>query len=285
MSRYGVIADVHGNAEALAAALQALERHGVDRVIALGDLVGYNGESNECIELVRAHGIESVAGNHDLIALGRLDTGRCAMKPAFTLRRTRTQLTRASRLFLAALPALRTYEDDRIALMHGTLDDPAEYLTSAAQGAENARLLHDRAPRARVCFFGHTHVPAVFDSDGIQVVARAAEGTVAVPAHDQLTFVNPGSVDAARRREKVAELAIYDAAAAEVTFLRVPYDHAKVETSAAVKGFRMNRREEAFYTATRFLRRLPARARRLARRGLAVALPRSSALTNAGRDG
>jgi predicted phosphodiesterase len=223
---------------------------------------------------VRARGIESVAGNHDLIALGRLDTGRCAMRPAFTLRRTRTRLTRASRLFLAALPALRTYEEDRVALMHGTLDDPAEYLTSPALQAENARLLHQRLPRARICFFGHTHVPAVFESDGIRITARPAQGTVTLAAGDRLTFVNPGSVDAARRREKVAELAIFDAATAEVTFLRVPYDHAKVEASAVAKGFRMSRREEAWYTATRFLRRLPGRARRLARRGVAFARAR-----------
>ena len=105
MTTYGIISDVHGNLEALAAVLAALDRHGVDRIIALGDLVGYNGESNECVEVIRERGIESIAGNHDLIALGRLGTERCAMRPAFTLRRTRRDLTPNSRRFLGGLPS------------------------------------------------------------------------------------------------------------------------------------------------------------------------------------
>jgi predicted phosphodiesterase len=262
VSRYGIISDVHGNLEALAAALGALDRHGVDRVVALGDLVGYNGESNECVQLVRAAGIESVAGNHDLIALGRLGTDRCAMRPAFTLRRTRRDLTRSSRLFLAALPALRVYEE-RIALIHGTLDDPREYMTSAAQIAENTRRLHQRLPAARICFFGHTHVPAMFESDGGAVIERPAGGTVTLGASDRLTLVNPGSIDGARRADKHAELAIFDSARNELTFLTVPYDHAKVEAAAVAKGYRMRRADEALYRSVRFVQRIARRARRL----------------------
>jgi predicted phosphodiesterase len=274
MSRYGVISDVHGNLQALAAALAALGDHRVDRVIALGDLVGYNAESNQCVELLRAAGVESIAGNHDLIALGRLDSDRCALRPAFTLRRTRKELTRATRLFLAALPAVRTYED-RIALMHGTLDDPREYMNTPALVAANAARLQERLPGVRVCFFGHTHVPALLASDGRSVQARPAQGRVAVPADDGgVVFVNPGSVDAARRRDKRAELCIYDSDRGELTFLRVPYDHAKAEASAAAHGYRMSMADEALWKAARFMRRLPRRARRLLEQRLTSLRPR-----------
>jgi predicted phosphodiesterase len=264
VTTYGVISDVHGNLEALTAALAVLDRHAVDRVISVGDVVGYNGESNECVDLLRERGIESIAGNHDLIALGRLGTDRCAMRPAFTLRRTRRDLTPESRLFLAALPPLRVYED-RIGLIHGTLDDPCEYMTTSALVADNARRLRERLPSLRVCFFGHTHVPALYQSDGHTVRKVPAEGRVSLPLGDGLTFVNPGSIDAARRPAKQADFAIFDSPRGEVSFLSVPYDYEKVEKSAAAKGYRMTRADEALYHARRFPRRLGRRALRVAR--------------------
>lgn len=262
-----MISDVHGNLEALAAALAVLDRHAVDRVICLGDVVGYNGEANECVELMRARSIESIAGNHDLIALGRLGTDRCAMRPEFTLRRTRKDLTPQSRLFLAALPPLRAYED-RIGLIHGTLDDPCEYMTTPALIAENARRLRERLPSLRVCFFGHTHVPALYELERDDVRKRGSEGVVPLALGDGLTFVNPGSIDAARRPVKRAEFAIFDSQRSEVSFLNVPYDHKKVELSAAAKGYRMSRTDEALYHAGRFPRRLGHHALRLARQFL-----------------
>jgi predicted phosphodiesterase len=262
VSRYAVISDVHGNWHALDAALAALEQLGVDRIIALGDLVGYNGESNECVARVRAEGIESIAGNHDLIALGRLGTDRCALRPAFTLRRTRRALDTPSRLFLSALPACRIYED-RLAVIHGTLDDPCEYMTRAAQVADNARRVHARWPAVRVCFFGHTHVPALWQSDGRQVTRHPAVGSRKLAAADAITFVNPGSIDAARRHHKVAELAIFDSARDELSFLEVPYDHEPVERSAAAKGFRMTVVDEVVWKTVRFAQRAPRRVARL----------------------
>jgi predicted phosphodiesterase len=148
MSTYGIIADVHGNLEALSAVLAALGRCRVDKVVCLGDLVGYNGESNECVELIGSRNIEAIAGNHDLIALGLLGTDRCAMRPAYTLKRTRTALAEATRRSLSALPRTRLYEE-RIALVHGGVDDVCEYMTTPTRISENASrltMLHPEAP-------------------------------------------------------------------------------------------------------------------------------------------
>jgi predicted phosphodiesterase len=253
MTTYGIISDIHGNLEALAATLTALDRHGVDRIIALGDLVGYNGESNECVELIRARGIESIAGNHDLIALGRLGTERCAMRPAFALRRTRRDLTPASRRFLSRLPVLRMY-DEGFTLMHGTIEDPCTYLTTPALVAHDAQRLLQQAPGARLCFFGHTHQPAWWESDGRGARRREASG-VAQLDPGGITLVNPGSVDASRREEKVAQAVVFDTERRQLQFLAVPYDDGKVERSAAAKGYRMNRVDEALHGGWRLVRR------------------------------
>lgn len=264
MTTYGVISDVHGNLEALSAVLAVLDRHAVDRVISLGDIVGYNGESNECVEIARARSIGSIAGNHDLIAVSLLGTDRCAMRPAFTLRRTRKHLTMESRAFLAELPPVRVYED-RIALIHGTLDDPCEYMTSVALIDENGRRLRERLPNVRVCFYGHTHVPAHhYWEEGTPTIKSSCEGVVPLAQGNGITFINPGSVDAARRPIKEAEFAIFDAERGEVAFHSIPYDNDKAERSAVVKGYRMSGVDEALYRAGRRWRGLRRRAGLLA---------------------
>src|SRR5262245_61798512 len=72
MARYGVITDIHGNFEALSAALAALDRAGVDRIVCCGDVVGYNADGDRCIQTLAERGIDTISGNHDLIAIGRL---------------------------------------------------------------------------------------------------------------------------------------------------------------------------------------------------------------------
>ena len=54
MGPYGIIADIHGNREALAAALEALLERGVERLACLGDIVGYNADPDECAAMLRA---------------------------------------------------------------------------------------------------------------------------------------------------------------------------------------------------------------------------------------
>jgi predicted phosphodiesterase len=51
MGPYGVIADIHGNREALTAVLAALDARGVRRLVCLGDVIGYNADPDECAEM------------------------------------------------------------------------------------------------------------------------------------------------------------------------------------------------------------------------------------------
>ncbi len=78
MALYGVLGDIHGNKEALAAVLEALHGRGVEQLLCVGDVVGYNADPDECALLLRAAGALSIAGNHDLIGTGRLGFERCS---------------------------------------------------------------------------------------------------------------------------------------------------------------------------------------------------------------
>src|SRR3954463_710837 len=89
MALYGVLGDCHGNLEGLRAALAALEARGARELLCVGDVVGYNADSDECAALLRARHAQVIAGNHDLIATRRLGFERCSNKARYALERTR----------------------------------------------------------------------------------------------------------------------------------------------------------------------------------------------------
>ena len=67
--RYLLISDVHANLEALDATLAAAGSY--DRVLVLGDLVGYGADPNAVIDRVRELPTAAVIrGNHDKVAAG-----------------------------------------------------------------------------------------------------------------------------------------------------------------------------------------------------------------------
>jgi hypothetical protein len=79
-----------------------------------------------------------------------------------------------------------------------------------------------------------------------------------------LCFVNPGSIDASRKRgPRLAECALFDSRHLTVEFLRVPYDSAASEAKAAVFGYRISALAEELYSLRR---RTAGAARRLGAR-------------------
>lgn len=263
MALYGVLGDIHGNREALEAALAALEARGIERLLCVGDLVGYNADPDACVELLRRRGAVSIAGNHDLIGTGRLGFERCSNKAMHSLKRTRRRLSSEVADYLRALPSHQSIEGD-VLLTHGGVRDVQQYMTRPRHVLENVEYLRHDFPGSRICFFGHTHEQRVFEvartSAGSEVAEPFAgaltEGTccTAVLRPDREYFINPGSVDASRKRaSKLAEFAIFDADARSVEFGRVAYDEAATEAKAAANGFRIDRWRDRLYDVQRRL--------------------------------
>ena len=251
MALYGVIADIHGNREALDAALAALDRRGVQRIACLGDVVGYNADPDECVSLVRERRAACIAGNHDLIGLGRLDFRRCSNKAEYSLKRTRRTLGAASAAWLAELPRERVLEDG-VVLVHGGVRDVQQYMVAPAQISQNAEYLRADFPGARLCFFGHSHDQKVYVVQGEAVEEVQPLDQRIYLDKAKLYFVNPGSVDASRKREhKLAECAIFDSIGWTLEFLRVPYDCAATEAKAVVFGYRIGPWTDRFYSLRR----------------------------------
>ncbi len=245
MALYGVIADIHGNREALDAALALLRRRGAQRLLCLGDVVGYNADPDECVALVRESGALTNAGNHDLIGVGRLDFRRCSAKAEYSLKRTRRTLGRDSAAWLAGLPPHLSPEAG-VVLVHGGVRDVQQYMVTPQHIRQNAAWLREDFPGARLCFFGHSHEQRVYEVSEDNVSEKT--GQPVFLDRTKTCFVNPGSVDASRKRDhKLAECALFDSESWSIEFLRLPYDCASVEAKAAAFGYRITPGMERLY--------------------------------------
>jgi len=256
MSLYAVIGDIHGNREALAATLAALERHRPEHLLCVGDIVGYNADPDDCATLLQQHGVIAIAGNHDLISIGRLGFERCSNKAMHSLEFTRRRLHPSTAEYLRSLPAALQVED-RAVLVHGGVRDVQQYMTKPHHIEENVRYLRADFPGRRICFYGHIHEQKVFEvRENGTIHDLPREGIVKLCSHREY-FVNPGSLDASRKHEhKLAEFALFDSGALTVEFFHVPYDDSFTEAKATTAGYRIGPWRDRLYTLQR---KIPAK--------------------------
>jgi predicted phosphodiesterase len=255
MALYGILGDIHGNREALQSALERLDACGVERIVCVGDLVGYNADPDECVSVLRRRGAVCIAGNHDLIGTGLLGFEKCSNKAMHSLKRTRRSLQPETVRFLRALPSHHVLED-RILLTHGGVRDVQQYMTHPKHVVENLGYLRADFPGVRVCFFGHTHEQKVFEVDGARVTERDVNDPVEPVwlREDRDYFINPGSVDASRKRDsKLAECAVFDSDKRTLHFHRVAYDDLATEDKAQAQGYRIDAWRDRLYDIQRRL--------------------------------
>ncbi|HYC76800.1 MAG TPA: metallophosphoesterase family protein [Planctomycetota bacterium] len=221
--RYAILGDIHGNLEALEAALKSLRGLGIDRYLQVGDIVGYGADPGPCIQAMRDIGAVAVAGNHDWAVVGKLDASFFNTYAREAVEWTRSILSVDDRRFLESLPLKRRLDDD-VELVHATLDQPEvfDYIQSYYEAQRSVDLMS-----AGACFVGHSHIPIAF------LRRRTLTHTVAtsfvVPA-DAKALVNVGSVGQPRDEDARCAFAVYDTTTRAYELHRAAYD---VESAAA----------------------------------------------------
>jgi predicted phosphodiesterase len=220
--RYGLISDIHGNLPALRAALDALNEAGIDRLICLGDLVGYGANPAEVIDLVRQQpNLTVIAGNHDRQVRGRRDP-RMREQAAEVLDWTREHLGPADLDWLAGLSQGLMLDDDQILVIHGALTERDAYILNVNEIRRNLEVMLQEYPDFRICFFGHTHVPLIV-SPKVVVTDLKATKTLNLD-QNEVYLVNPGSVGQPRDKCPLASAAIFDSERWSLTIVRTEYD-------------------------------------------------------------
>jgi len=220
-TRLAIISDIHANLEAFEAVLNHIASQSVDRILCLGDIVGYNADPEACIALCQENHIFCLSGNHDVAARDQIPLDNFSETAALAIRWTRQHLSEENRHFLRQLPVFHR-ADDHYLLMHGSLLHPDRYLffpSEAQQDFETMRVLY---PDIRLGFLGHTHQPRVFTDAGGNVTSGVPRRFTL--QEERRYLINPGSVGQPRDSNPMASYLIYDVERTQIDFHHVPYD-------------------------------------------------------------
>lgn len=221
--RFLVFSDIHANMTALDAALGAATGRW-DRVVCLGDLVGYGPDPNQVVNRVREMGAITIRGNHDKAGCGidsAEDFNPLAKKAAHW---TQEQLSPENLTFLKELPA-GPAQVDGITILHGALRNEDEYVFTPAQALEGLLEMP-----TQISFFGHTHFQGGFSFRdnrlGVIQLKPGAGATFAALQIEEGTryLINPGSIGQPRDSDPRAAFVIADMTHRVVEFWRAPYD-------------------------------------------------------------
>ena len=242
--RLVVFTDIHANRQAFGACLDFARARGAERIICLGDYVGYGADPEWTVDVVMdlvERGAIAVRGNHDS-AIGSMTVSMNAEAQA-AIEWTRGRLGAAQRRFLAELP-LMVQEDDRL-YVHSEASNPQRwhYVQSTLDAARSIV-----ATEAQVTFCGHIHRPTLYSMSAAakltNFVPKSGVPVQLLPGRRWLAVL--GSVGQPRDGDPAASFAMFDTDTREITYCRVPYD---VETAAE----RIRKNGLPFWLADRLL--------------------------------
>ena len=242
--KIAVLSCIHGNLEALETVLNDVEAQGCDRIICLGDLVGYGPYPNEVVDRIRSLDIPTVQGCWDEDIVEGLNACECsypsllAEKRGLRAHEWTNQVVRDDvRDYLAQLPL--SLRDGNLCFVHGSPNSQHEYLMPELDSF--IALERVLSTEADVLFCGHTHVPYVRSLDdaniSISVKQINPKSSQSTPVKQSLStpikrLVNAGSVGEPRHGRPNATYVIYDSQSEAVGLREVPYDYKK--TCAAI---------------------------------------------------
>jgi len=226
-----ILSDIHGNLVALRAVLDTVEGLNVQRVLCLGDIVGYNPWPNECVQIIRERSIACVMGNHDRVAAGLEAPVNFNNSAREAILWTRRVLTQENRNYLAKIPDRRAVGSSVI-LVHGAPRDPDEYILSSGIIRENIVFMEERLD-ASLGFFGHTHVSGIFDGRNDRTPIYDGKYFL---KKEHVCLINPGSIGQPRDRNPGASFLIYDDDELSVQYYRIKYDVDTVYKSIVKEG-------------------------------------------------
>jgi diadenosine tetraphosphatase ApaH/serine/threonine PP2A family protein phosphatase len=219
-SRTAVLSDIHSNLEALTAVLADVEAQGVEKIICLGDIVGYASGVRACLRKIRSLGCPVILGNHDEAAClpdVPSDFNPTARVGAlFSAQRLQDE----DKEWIRSLP--RRLEIDGAEYFHASLESLMHWPYIANEWDAKRHFVHQSTPLA---FCGHTHYPVAWFQATLHgaVIGSDGCGNKFLPSNGKI-LVNVGSVGQPRDGDPRACYVIHDPNARTVEFRRIPYD-------------------------------------------------------------
>lgn len=230
-NKIALVSDVHGNLEALEVVLREVEKHKVDRIICLGDIVGYGANPRECCEIVRRNCDVVLRGNHDEAVFSPEIAEAFAEHARYAVDWTRFQLRDEDIDWLRSLPY--TYREGELFFSHGAPYSPEYYIYLVSREAAYWSLRFLSSIGAKAGFCGHSHITYIFgvEKNGDFVIRNP---DVVELSSYELVAINVGSVGQPRDGDPRAAFGIIEAETYRK--FRVPYDIEKASRKIKEAG-------------------------------------------------
>jgi diadenosine tetraphosphatase ApaH/serine/threonine PP2A family protein phosphatase len=220
--KLAVISDIHANLEALEAVMRDIETQQAEKIVCLGDTIGYGADPIPCMDLVERHCDTRLMGNHEYAVLGKLPSLQINRTAKISLAWTQAQLQDSAFSRIANLPMTASIGD--LFFVHASPWEPERWRYVLSAGEAEAAF---RNFSQRICFNGHSHLPMIFASADNRI--RVQAGHQFQPNEETRYIVNVGSVGQPRDNDPRACYVTHDSDGDEIAFHRVDYDIAKAQ--------------------------------------------------------
>ncbi len=227
--KYVIFSDVHSNLEAFESSIESFKTINPDKYLCIGDIVGYGADPSLCISLVQSLKPYVVAGNHDWGVTGRHDIQNFSHVAKVAALWSRGLLKTAELEYLNNLELM--FSDDDFVMVHGSLDTPNSFNYLFTENEMNGTF---RLMDKHLCFVGHTHIPGIYEYDGIRI-SRIRTDKFSLNMKCKY-IINVGSIGQPRDNNPDASYVVYDSTKSLIEFIRVPYNIKKAQDKIIKNG-------------------------------------------------
>jgi predicted phosphodiesterase len=226
LMRYLVISDVHSNLESLEKLFSLKKTNNIDKILFLGDLVGYGANPNEVIDyFLTLKNTYYVRGNHDKVVAGIESSSLFNPVAAFSAEWSKNQISKNNLKFLKSMPQGPKIVDYFSTICHGSTFDEDYYVFSIFEASESIKFME-----TSVGFFGHTHFPIMYllRNNKIDTVPFVKETKIKLDPNTKY-LINPGSIGQPRDKDPHPSFIIFDSDKREIQFYRYSYSIKKTQ--------------------------------------------------------
>ncbi len=220
--KYLIFSDIHGNLEAFKKLLSLKQIKNIDKMLFLGDLVGYGPDPDEVINLFKElKNVYYIRGNHDKVISDLESSSMFNPIAQFSAEWSKSNIGGKNKGFLRKFPKGPMVIDSFITICHGSNFDEDYYVFSPYEALESLKFM-----TTSIGFFGHTHFPIMYmyRNKKINSVALESNKTIKLDVNTRY-LINPGSIGQPRDRNPDPSFIIFDSDKKVIKYYRFKYDY------------------------------------------------------------
>jgi predicted phosphodiesterase len=219
--KYAIISDIHSEYHLLKQCLNSIKSNNIERIICLGDIIGYGTYPNETVNAIIENNIVCVAGNHDKAIFENEAYNFMNHNAKRAIDKNCIQLSAKSKKFLEDLKL--NYIEKDLFFVHGMPpNSPYEYLYNFDNNDIRNLKLENYAQN--IFFCGHTHRADIIEISKELKIKRIKKISYLfkyILNKSSKYIINVGSVSRPRGSDYKNNYVIYDSSEHNIEFIPI----------------------------------------------------------------